>query len=418
MRINYCIRAGSFAWCFAVLAVHGYEIGMGALFWALLVLQFLVYPHLAYLRARFALDPKRAEQVNLLTDSGLLGAWIAGLHFPLWIVYAALFSTTLNAMVVGGAVVALWSIGVFGAGAAVFIAGAGFTFAPGTSDAVTTLCFLGALAYSAAVGGVVFRQNRRLLATRDQLRSSEERYRLIAENAGDLIAMLDLDGRWLYTSPSYQRVLEPADLQAGVDAFRRMHPDDAEHGRTAVARAAVMGRARDLALRLVDRYGRFRQYKARLQVIGMGTSLPRLLLVSQDVTDLRDSEERLLVSAHALEGMTEAILITSADGTVLTVNRAFCQITGRKRDEVLGQNESSLRNALQPPEFYTEVFATVGRDGYWSGTTWARRRNGVVYREWRSIRSIRGPDGAVTHFVMVFYEVDAPGRAAEESRKA
>jgi PAS domain-containing protein len=76
--------------------------------------------------------------------------------------------------------------------------------------------------------------------------------------------------------------------------------------------------------------------------------------------------------------MTEAIVITAADGTVVTVNRAFTEISGYTRDDVLGQSERVIRNALQPPEFYDEVARAVAKDGYWSGTTWAaQERLGV-----------------------------------------
>ncbi len=90
----------------------------------------------------------------------------------------------------------------------------------------------------------------------------------------------------------------------------------------------------------------------------------------------------MLLAAHALEGMTEAIVITAADGTVVTVNRAFSEISGFTRDDVLGQSERVIRNALQPPQFYDEVARAVAKDGYWSGTTWARRKNGSMYREY------------------------------------
>ena len=149
-----------------------------------------------------------------------------------------------------------------------------------------------------------------------------------------------------------------------------------------------------------------RQYRTRVQPLE-GVGRKRVLLVSRDVTDLRESEERLLLAAHALEGMTEAILITAADGTILTVNRAFCALTGFKRDDILGQPEKTIRNALQPPGFYDEVYATVIREGYWSGTTWARRANGAVYREWRAIRAVRDAGGAIMHYVTVASEVGA-----------
>jgi PAS domain S-box-containing protein len=140
-----------------------------------------------------------------------------------------------------------------------------------------------------------------------------------------------------------------------------------------------------------------------------------VLLVSRDVTDLRESEERVLLAAHALEGMTEAIVITAADGTIITVNRAFCQLTGFKRDDILGQSEKLIRNALQPPEYYDEIYAAVLREGYWSGTTWARRRNGSVYREWRSIRAVRDSGGVITHFVTVASEVGAQRPGTEST---
>ena len=71
-----------------------------------------------------------------------------------------------------------------------------------------------------------------------------------------------------------------------------------------------------------------------------------------------------------------------------------------------------MRNALQPPEYYDEIYAAVLRDGYWSGTTWARRKNGAVYREWRSVRAVRDEaSGSITHFVTVASQVDSQARS-------
>src|ERR1043166_904861 len=80
VRINYAIRAGSFAYSFVVLAIHGAERGFGALFWVALAFTFLVYPHLAWLNARRARDQKGAEQANIYADAVMLGIWIGVLH--------------------------------------------------------------------------------------------------------------------------------------------------------------------------------------------------------------------------------------------------------------------------------------------------------------------------------------------------
>lgn len=415
VRTNRAVRAAAFAYSLLPIGLYLLERRAGAVSWTLAALLFVVYPQLIYWRAVRSATPTRAELDNLLLDAALLGAWSSYLGFPRWIAFSLIASAMLNAAVNRGTAGVLLALACSAAGAILVALINGFHFEPATSAPVAILCIAGMFAYIAAVGCVVHAQNRRLAGARNALARSEERYRLIAENADDLVAMLDGEGRWLYASPSYEKVLAAADLAPGSDAFQRLHPDDARQAKSAVARVQASARPREMQWRMVDRDGRIRQYKVRLQPVG-----ERVIVVSRDVTDLRASEERLLLAAQALEGMTEAIMITSADGTILTVNRAFCEITGHTRDEVLGVSEKAVRSGMQPPEFYDEIYATVQRDGYWSGTAWKRRKNGSVYREWRSVRSVRqdgeGRSGAVTHYVHVFYDVGTPGARARSAR--
>lgn len=413
VRTIHAVRTGAFAYCFLVFGLLLWERAASPTAWALLAAQFLVYPHLLYLRVLRSKRPRQAALDELFADSALFGVWCAYFGFEPLIALGLVAGTMLNATVNRGIGGGLLSLGFSGVGALLFIVVAGFNYAPAASDLVNAAVLFGILAYTCAVGYVVYRQNRRLVCTRDKLKASEERYRLIAENVADLIGMVDQNGCWLYTSPSYERVLDRADLESGIDAFLRAHPDDAARARMAVGRVAATGNSRDIALRLVDREGRMRQYQTRIQAFagdegGVGAPRNRLILASQDVTDLRTSEERLVLQAHALEGMTEAIMITLADGTIQTVNRAFCEITGYERNDAVGQPEKAFRNALQPEAHYDDIYARVEQEGYWAGTLWSRRKNGSVYREWRSIRAIRAPAGVTTHYVIVFYEVGSP----------
>jgi two-component system cell cycle sensor histidine kinase/response regulator CckA len=80
------------------------------------------------------------------------------------------------------------------------------------------------------VAGVTFDVTEREEAAAT-LRESEERYRLIAEHAHDLIALLDDDGRFSYVSPSCGPMLgySPEELE-GTVARDLIHPDDRPDG--------------------------------------------------------------------------------------------------------------------------------------------------------------------------------------------
>jgi PAS domain S-box-containing protein len=78
--------------------------------------------------------------------------------------------------------------------------------------------------------GVTFDVTEREEAARAP-RESEERFRLIAEHAHDLIALLDVEGRFRYLSPSCESILGcPAGALLGTVSSELIHPDDWPEG--------------------------------------------------------------------------------------------------------------------------------------------------------------------------------------------
>lgn len=65
--------------------------------------------------------------------------------------------------------------------------------------------------------------------SQDELKASEERFRLLAEYSSDMITMHDIKGTYLYVSPACKEILQyDEDELVGQDAYRFMHPDDIE----------------------------------------------------------------------------------------------------------------------------------------------------------------------------------------------
>ncbi|MCI0707480.1 MAG: PAS domain S-box protein [Ignavibacteriae bacterium] len=100
-----------------------------------------------------------------------------------------------------------------------------------------------------------------------QIRRSEEIFRLITENAGDLIAVVDLQGKREYNSPSYGQLLgEPTELR-GTDSFKDIHPDDREEIRHIFLETIRTGVGQRAEYRLMTKDGSVRYIESQGSVI-------------------------------------------------------------------------------------------------------------------------------------------------------
>jgi PAS domain S-box-containing protein len=290
---------------------------------------------------------------------------------------------------------------------------------------VNDMLFLSAaLAGAAAAAYAAHRRFRRVVRERAARNAGERRYRLIAEQAGDLVALVDRDGRWLYTSPSHARLFRAEDLAIGGDAFRNVHEDDQFRLRGALQVVVRSGESCRLRLRLHTQDAGVLRFEALVhaakdeggqivgaesRITGAESRITGAVMVARDVTGQRDREEQMEVAAQAFERLSEAMMITNAAGRILMVNQSYSRITGYPADDVVGRPENEFRSAMQPESFYDEIYAAVLRSGHWDGTSWCRRRDGTLYHEWRSVSAVRDAEEKTTHFVTLFRELDARG---------
>jgi diguanylate cyclase len=192
VQTNYRLRALSFLTVFVAIALDRFFKGGSAMFWTLLCLQFVVYPHLLYIVACRANDSQKAELKNLLLDSLLIGAWIGGLGFSVWPSFVLFLASSLNITIIRGwrglrdGTLAL----VCGLLLSILIGGLRFT--PDTGWPTTLLLMVGLSAYLIAIGNASNARNWQLRKTRENLRLGEQALHAINETLQQQLAEIQV----------------------------------------------------------------------------------------------------------------------------------------------------------------------------------------------------------------------------------
>jgi diguanylate cyclase (GGDEF)-like protein/PAS domain S-box-containing protein len=127
----------------------------------------------------------------------------------------------------------------------------------------------------------------------------EALFRIITENAADMIVLVDTKGRRLYNSPSYERVLgySPREL-AETSVFEQIHPDDRFKVLEASREARASGIGKSLQYRLRHKNGDWRVLESTASTIKNDRGdVEKLVIVNRDVTQRVDAEERLAHNA-------------------------------------------------------------------------------------------------------------------------
>lgn len=130
-----------------------------------------------------------------------------------------------------------------------------------------------------------------------QLRESELRFHLLAENATDMISRHTPDGTCLYVSPASKAALDyDADKLVGTNIFKIIHNDDHVKIKKAFTRRRDLPTSKTIVFRVMRNGGEFRWFESNIRLImdENNRHVNEIQLASRDVTDrILDKKARL-----------------------------------------------------------------------------------------------------------------------------
>ncbi|OPY93404.1 MAG: Sensor histidine kinase TmoS [Syntrophaceae bacterium PtaU1.Bin231] len=258
--------------------------------------------------------------------------------------------------------------------------------------------------------------------TEAALRESEEKYRLIAENTADVIAVLDRNLRFTFISPSVQNLCgftareamaQPLDRVLAPPSFRKAMAGFDEDMKLAALGIAVPTDSRILEAEVYRKDGTVVWAEISFTyLLGPDGKPAAILTVTRDIAArkeaeeaLRDAEKRFL---HVTENTREMIWEVDRQGLYRYVSPAVEQILGYRPDELVGKKyfydlfapefqEATKSKALAYFQGLQPFYKFVNLNRHRNGRLVALETTGVpVLDERGNLRGYRGADMDVT----------------------
>lgn len=108
-----------------------------------------------------------------------------------------------------------------------------------------------------------------------------------------------------------------------------------------------------------------------------------------------------------LEGLNKAasMAVTDPKGTITSANSMFSEISGYSIEELLGKNHRILKSGIHPPDFYRTMWQTISSGQIWRGRICNKKKNGALYWVNSTIVPILDPNGVVSEYFAVRFEI-------------
>jgi diguanylate cyclase (GGDEF)-like protein/PAS domain S-box-containing protein len=140
-------------------------------------------------------------------------------------------------------------------------------------------------------------------------------------------------------------------------------------------------------------------------VFGTDGEVDHILSIARDVTELRETADKLRLASRVVEETGDAVVVSDPLDRVLMVNPAFLNLSGLSPAEVIGQNAELLGLAPLRESHLPGVVQALHSGQRWSGESRQVVQDGRSLDTWMSVSTLRNAQDKVTQHIRVFSDI-------------
>lgn len=159
-----------------------------------------------------------------------------------------------------------------------------------------------------------------------------------------------------------------------------------------------------------------KEYIFALNVI-KSQKYPRVIISLTNITELEKSNNLLEQYKKAVDAAA-IVSKTNKEGLITYVNENFVNISGYKKEDLLGKDHNLLRSPNVPNEVFKDLWKTIKAKQIWQGEFENINKKGEKYYVSASIAPIINSENEITEFIGIRHNITDQVLAKERALKA